>query len=73
VPGDLTAPTYLNALERVHTAATDHGMACGLLVPDGAAAAAKWAQGWTFLAVGSDATLLAAALAAEIGRAQPQN
>ena len=73
VPGDLTAPAYLTALERVHTAATDHGKACGLLVPDGAAAAAKWAQGWTFVAVGSDATLLAAAVAAEIGRARPQN
>src|SRR5215218_3856350 len=73
VPGDLTAPAYLTALERVHAAATGHGKACGLLVPDGAAAAAKWVQGWTFVAVGSDATLLAAALAAEISRAQPQN
>jgi 2-dehydro-3-deoxyglucarate aldolase/4-hydroxy-2-oxoheptanedioate aldolase len=73
VPGDVTVPAYLAALERVHAAATHHGKACGLLVPDGAAAAAKWAQGWTFVAIGSDATLLAAALAAEIGRVRPEN
>src|SRR4029453_12356367 len=73
VPGDVTAPAYLAALERVHAAATHHGKACGLPVPDGAAAAAKWAQGWTFVAIGSDATLLAAALAAEIGRVRPEN
>jgi 4-hydroxy-2-oxoheptanedioate aldolase len=71
VPFDLGAPVYVAALRRVRDAATNYGKACGLLVPDGAAAAAKWAQGWTFVAVGSDATLLAAALAAELARARP--
>jgi 2-keto-3-deoxy-L-rhamnonate aldolase RhmA len=73
VPGDLRAPAYLAALERVRAAATEHGKACGLLVGDGAAAATKRAEGWRFVAIGSDATLLAAALAAELGRARPHD
>jgi 4-hydroxy-2-oxoheptanedioate aldolase len=71
VPGDLEAPTYLAAVERVRAAAARHRKACGLLVRDGAAAAARHAEGWTFVAIGSDATLLAAAVAAELGRARP--
>ena len=37
----------------------------------GVAAAARHAEGWRLVAVGSDATLLAAAVAAELGRARP--
>jgi len=70
VPFDLQAPAYLTSLERVRGAAERHGKACGLLVGDGAAAAARHAEGWTFVAIGSDATLLAAAVAAELGRAR---
>jgi 4-hydroxy-2-oxoheptanedioate aldolase len=71
VPGDLQAPAYLAAVERVRAAAARHGKACGLLVRDGATAAARQADGWTFVAIGSDTTLLAAAVAAELGRARP--
>src|SRR5919107_1812720 len=71
VPGDLEAATYLAAVERVRAAAARQGKACGLLVRDGAAAAARQADGWTFVAIGSDTTLLAAAVAAELGRARP--
>ncbi|MFL6185921.1 MAG: HpcH/HpaI aldolase family protein, partial [Actinomycetes bacterium] len=71
VPGDLQAPTYLAAVERVRSAAARHGKAGGLLVRDGVTAAARQAEGWTFLAIGSDTTLLAAAVAAELGRARP--
>ena len=39
VPGDLTAPVYLEALERVLAAARQSGKAAGVLVPNGAAAA----------------------------------
>jgi 4-hydroxy-2-oxoheptanedioate aldolase len=70
VPGDLRAPSYLAALDRVRGAAQRFGKGCGLLVPDGAAAADKHAQGWTFVAVGSDSTLLAAAVTAELVRAR---
>jgi 4-hydroxy-2-oxoheptanedioate aldolase len=51
-------------------AARKHGKACGLLVSDGAAAAAKVAEGWTFVTVGSDSTLLATAAAAQLARAR---
>jgi 4-hydroxy-2-oxoheptanedioate aldolase len=71
MPGDLEAAAYLAAVERVRASAARHGKACGLLVRDGAAAAARLADGWTFVAVGSDTTLLAAAVAAELGRARP--
>jgi 2-dehydro-3-deoxyglucarate aldolase/4-hydroxy-2-oxoheptanedioate aldolase len=70
VPGQVTAAVYLDALEQVRTAARKHGKACGLLVPDGAAAAAKVAEGWTFIAVGSDSALLATAAVAQLRRAR---
>jgi 4-hydroxy-2-oxoheptanedioate aldolase len=70
VPGDLQAPPYLAAVERVRAAAARHGKACGLLVRDGAAAATRQAEGWTFVAIGSDTTLLAAAVAAALGQAR---
>ena len=60
---------YLAALERVLAAAKGNGKAAGLLVPDGAAAARMSAAGWQFLAIGSDTTLLASAVAAELRRA----
>jgi 2-dehydro-3-deoxyglucarate aldolase/4-hydroxy-2-oxoheptanedioate aldolase len=68
VPGRVTAPEYLDAIEQVRLAAHKHGKACGLLVGDGDAARAKHAEGWTFVAVGSDTTLLAAAARAQLDR-----
>jgi len=70
VPGDLTAPSYLAALDEVRRAAREHGKACGLLVNDGTAAADRIAEGWTFVAIGSDSTLLAAAVTAHLSRAR---
>ncbi|MFC8515459.1 HpcH/HpaI aldolase/citrate lyase family protein [Streptomyces sp. NPDC057257] len=70
VPGEFGAPVYQQALERVRKAAADHGKACGLLVNDGAAAAAKRAEGWTFIGIGSDSTLLAAALSSALDQAR---
>jgi 2-keto-3-deoxy-L-rhamnonate aldolase RhmA len=71
VPFQLQSPAYLAALERVRRAAERHGKVCGLLVGDGASAAARHAEGWRFVAIGSDTSLLAAAVAAELGRARP--
>jgi 4-hydroxy-2-oxoheptanedioate aldolase len=71
VPFDLQAPAYLAALQRVRDAAERHGKACGLLVGDGAAAAARQAEGWSFVGIGSDTSLLAAAVASELARARP--
>jgi 2-dehydro-3-deoxyglucarate aldolase/4-hydroxy-2-oxoheptanedioate aldolase len=70
VPGDLSAPAYLAALDRVRAAARQHGKACGLLVTDGAAAAARHAEGWTFVTIGSDSALLGSALTTELHRAR---
>jgi len=61
VPGDTTALAFVEALETVLAAGKRHHKACGLLVTDGAAAAKRVEQGWTFVAIGSDSTLLAAA------------
>jgi 2-keto-3-deoxy-L-rhamnonate aldolase RhmA len=70
VPGDFRAATYLAALDLVRAAADRYGKAGGLLVPDGAAAAARLQEGWTFVAVASDSTLLAASATAELARAR---
>jgi 2-dehydro-3-deoxyglucarate aldolase/4-hydroxy-2-oxoheptanedioate aldolase len=70
VPGDLTAPAFIGAIEHVLAAGRRHGKACGLLVTDGTAAARRLEQGWSFVAIGSDSTLLAAAVTAEFGRAR---
>lgn len=70
VPGQVTAPEFLDALEKVRTAARSHGKACGLLVNDGAAARTRIAEGWTFVAIGSDTTLLAAETRRQLDRAR---
>jgi 4-hydroxy-2-oxoheptanedioate aldolase len=70
VPGDIRAPEYRAALDRVRNAAARRGKACGLLVADGAAAAESRREGWAFVAVGSDTTLLAAAVSAHLRRAR---
>jgi 4-hydroxy-2-oxoheptanedioate aldolase len=70
VPGQVTAPEFLDALELVRAAAQKYGKACGLLVNDGAAAQAKIAEGWTFVAIGSDSTLLAAHARSQLERAR---
>ena len=70
VPGDVTAPTFTAALDQVRRAAGEHGKACGLLVADGAAAATRLAEGWTFVAIGSDTTLLATAVTSTLARAR---
>ena len=70
VPGDVTAPGFVAALDKVRSAAHARNKACGLLVSDGAAAAARLAEGWTFVAIGSDSTLLAAAVTSNLARAR---
>ena len=70
VPGQVTAPVFVDALDQVRLAAHKHGKACGLLVTDGVAAAAKLAEGWTFVTIGSDSTLLATAVRTQLARAR---
>ncbi len=66
VPGDTKAPVYVEAIGTVLAAARRHGKSAGILVPDGAAARAAAEQGWTFVAIGSDTTILAAAVRAQL-------
>jgi len=70
VPGDPTAAALLESLATVRAAAGRHGKACGLLVGDGAAARRYAEEGWCFMGVGSDSTLLADALGAELAAAR---
>jgi 4-hydroxy-2-oxoheptanedioate aldolase len=70
VPGDTKAPSYLAALDQVRDAARRFEKSCGLLVPAGMAAAEYHAQGWNFVAVGSDSTLLATTVAGELAQAR---
>jgi 2-dehydro-3-deoxyglucarate aldolase/4-hydroxy-2-oxoheptanedioate aldolase len=70
VPGDTKAPSFLAALDQVRDAARRFGKSCGLLVPTGMAAAEYHAQGWNFVGVGSDSTLLATTVAAELAQAR---
>ena len=70
VPGQFNSPVYTAALDKVRVAAAAQGKACGLLVNDGAGAAARIAEGWTFVAIGSDSTLLAAAVTAHLKQAR---
>lgn len=69
-PGDLRSPAYLEALETARAAADRHGKTCGLLVGDGDAAHRLRGQGWRFVAIGSDTTLLAAALGTALAAAR---
>lgn len=62
VPRSFDSPEYRGALQRVLEAAERHGKAAGILALDGRAAARYVADGFRFVAVGSDATVLAAAL-----------
>ena len=73
VPGDVTAPEFVEAADKVVAAAKRHGKAAGLLVNDGAGAAARLQQGFSFLAIGSDSTLLAAAGRSALQRARTES
>jgi 2-keto-3-deoxy-L-rhamnonate aldolase RhmA len=59
-----------SAASAAHEIAALPGKACGLLVGDGAAAALRMAEAWTFVAIGSDSTPLASAAVASLNRAR---
>jgi 2-dehydro-3-deoxyglucarate aldolase/4-hydroxy-2-oxoheptanedioate aldolase len=61
VPGDFGAPSFRDALDRIRTAADKAGIACGILASDAAAARRYADEGFRFVGVGSDATLLSQA------------
>jgi 2-dehydro-3-deoxyglucarate aldolase/4-hydroxy-2-oxoheptanedioate aldolase len=67
VPRQFDSLVYREALETVLAAAERHGKAAGILALDGTAAATYVAEGFRFVAVGSDSTILAAALRESFG------
>ena len=60
IPGDLDAPAYLQAIERVGKAARDHGKAAGVLLWNLDQLPRYRDLGYTLIAVGSDGAHLAA-------------
>lgn len=72
VPRQFDAPVFQEALDRVVVACRAHGKVAGILTNDRAGAEAYLARGFKFIAIGSDATLLAATLRGvlpDLGRA----
>ncbi len=70
VPGDYSSPLFVSALEAVLAAARRHGKVAGTMVGDGASAARRAEQGWSFIAIASDVALLAGAAQAQLGEAR---
>ena len=60
VPRQYDAPVFQGALDAVIAACRTHGKVAGILTNDRAGAEASLARGFGFVAIGSDATLLAA-------------
>ncbi|KAA9394393.1 2,4-dihydroxyhept-2-ene-1,7-dioic acid aldolase [Kocuria coralli] len=69
-PVDFEAPEFTEALARVLAAAERHQVAAGILCPGPEVAARRRREGFRFLAVGSDSTLLAAATSAAMAQAR---
>jgi 4-hydroxy-2-oxoheptanedioate aldolase len=61
VPLQLDSNAFQEALQRVVAAADQHHKAAGILAVDGMAAAKYVRQGFRFVAIGSDSTIMAAA------------
>ncbi|MCP2046662.1 HpcH/HpaI aldolase family protein [Paenarthrobacter histidinolovorans] len=61
VPLQLDSNPFQEALQRVVAAAEGHGKAAGILAVDGHGAAKYVRQGFRFVAIGSDSTIMAAA------------
>jgi 2-dehydro-3-deoxyglucarate aldolase/4-hydroxy-2-oxoheptanedioate aldolase len=58
VPGDTSAPVFVDAVKRVLAAADAAGIACGILASDANAARRYADEGFRFVGIGSDAMLL---------------
>jgi 2-keto-3-deoxy-L-rhamnonate aldolase RhmA len=72
VPGDTTAPVFREAVQQVLAATERAGVAAGILAPDAETARQYADDGFRFIGVSSDATLLATAgrlVVEAIGRA----
>ena len=71
VPGDLDAPVFRDAMDRVLAAAAEHGLAAGILAATPERSREFIALGFTLMVLGGDATLLAAAARDALAAARP--
>jgi 4-hydroxy-2-oxoheptanedioate aldolase len=71
VPGDLDAPVFTEAVDRVLAAAREHDLAAGILAPTPERSVAFIKRGFTLMVLGGDATLLATAARDALSRARP--
>ncbi len=72
VPGDLTAPVYERARRSVLEAASRHGLTAGHADLDGTTTGRLIKDGFTAVAVGTDADLYRSALSSALADAQQQ-
>jgi len=70
VPGDIDAPVFRDAITRIVTAARQAGIAASILSRNADHAKACLEDGFSFVGVGSDATLLAASVTAVTNRSR---
>lgn len=66
VPRDFSHPVFVDACHTVLAAGKKHNTACGILAPDAASARRFKDMGFTFIALGSDSTLLSKIVSQEI-------
>ncbi len=69
-PRDFNHPDYQAALDRVLDACRFHGKAAGILAPDGAKSRDYLQAGFRFVGIGSDSTVLSAALSSALDTAR---
>ncbi len=70
VPGRFDEPGFVAALDRVVAACRANGKAAGILLRDASGVEAAFAQGFTFIGIGSDSSFLVAAGRAGLAQAR---
>jgi len=67
IPAQFTHPLYLQAIQKITTAAARHGKAAGYMAADAALGREYLGHGFRMIATGTDQGMLQAAIAANIG------
>jgi 4-hydroxy-2-oxoheptanedioate aldolase len=68
IPGQIEAPAFVAALDRVVGACRAHGKSAGILLRDASAVAASRARGFTFIGLGSDTSFVIAGARAALAQ-----
>ncbi len=70
IPGQIEAPSFIDALDRVVAACRSHRKAAGILLRDAGSVAAARAQGFSFIGVGSDTGFVIGAAGSAVARSR---